>query len=56
MFSKIAIRRDGKSPDSKVMNKQLQTANLIYIFDEIILSVTASKFGMMTVIELRGFS
>ena len=42
---KIAIQRDGKSPDLKVNDKQLQTANLVYIFDEMILSVTASKYG-----------
>ena len=31
---KIAIRRDGKSPDLKVNDKQLQTANLVYVFDD----------------------
>ena len=41
---KIAIRRDGKSPDLKVNDKQLQTASLVYIFDDIILSVNASKY------------
>ena len=40
---KISIRGDGKSPDLKVNDKQLQTANLVYIFGEIILSVTASN-------------
>ena len=52
---KIAVRGDGKSPDLKVNDKQLQTANLVFIFDEIILSVTASKYGMMTTIELTSF-
>ena len=36
-----------KSPNLKVTDKQLQTANILYIVDEIILSVTASKYGMM---------
>ena len=40
---KIAIRGDGKSPDQKVIDMQLQAANLVYIFDVIILSVTANK-------------
>ena len=35
----ITIRRDGKSPDLKVNDKQLQTAFLVYIFDDIILNV-----------------
>ena len=45
---KIAIRRNAKSPDLKVNDKQLQTANLvyIYIFDDIILNVKASKYGI----------
>ena len=51
---KIAIRRDGKSPDLKVNDKQLQTDNLVYIFIDIILSVNASKYGM-TIIELTSF-
>ena len=41
--TKIAIRGDGKSPDQKVIDMQLQAANLVYIFDVIILSVTANK-------------
>ena len=36
-------------PNLKVNDKQLQPANLVYMFDEIILSVTASKYGIMTV-------
>ena len=52
---KIAIRRDGKSPDLKVNDKHLQTANLVYIFDDRILNVNASKYGMMTIIELTSF-
>ena len=47
--NKIAIRGDGKSPDQKVIDMQLQTANLVYIFDVIILSVTANKSGRLTV-------
>ena len=35
---KIAIRGDGKSPDQKVIDMQLQAANLVYIFDVIILN------------------
>ena len=46
---KIAIRGDGKSPDQKVIDMQLQEANLVYIFDVIILSVTANKSGRLTV-------
>ena len=46
---KIAIRGDGKSPDQKVIVMQLQAANLVYIFDVIILSVTANKSGRLTV-------
>ena len=46
---KIAIRGDGKSPDQKVIDMQLQAANLVYIFDVIILSVTANKSGRLTV-------
>ena len=44
-------------PDLKVNDKQLQTANLVhvYIFDKMILGVTASKYGMMTNIELTSF-
>ena len=42
-LAKIAIRGDGKSPDQKVIDMQLQAANLVYIFDVIILSVTANK-------------
>ena len=38
-------RRDGKSPDLRINYKQLQTANLVYIFDEIILSVTEAFPG-----------
>ena len=49
---KKEIRRDGKSPDLKVNDKQLQTANLVYIFDDIILSVNTSKYGMLAIIEL----
>ena len=49
MTKKTLSIRDGKFPDLKVNDKQLQTANLVYIFDEIILSVTASKYGMTTV-------
>ena len=45
---KIAIRGDGKSPDQKVIDMQLQAANLVYIFDVIILSVTANKSGRLT--------
>ena len=52
---KIAIRRDGKSPDLKVNNKQLQTANLVYIFDDIILSANASKYVILAIIELKSF-
>ena len=52
---KIAIRRDGKSPDLKVNDKQLQTANIVYIFYFIILSVNASKYGILTIIELTSF-
>ena len=48
-FKKIAIRGDGKSPDQKVIDMQLQAANLVYIFDVIILSVTANKSGRLTV-------
>ena len=44
---KIAIRGDGKSPDQKVIDMQLQAANLVYIFDVIILSVTANKSGRL---------
>ena len=40
---KIAIRGDGKSPDQKVIDMQLQAANLVYIFDVIILSVTSGS-------------
>ena len=47
--NKIAIRGDGKSPDQKVIDMQLQAANLVYIFDVIILSVTANKSGRLTV-------
>ena len=39
---KISIRGDGKFPDLKVNDKQSQTANLVYIFDEIKLSVTVT--------------
>ena len=46
---KIAIRGDGKSPDQKVIDMQLQAANLVYIFDVTILSVTANKSGRLTV-------
>ena len=46
---KIAIRGDGKSPDQKVIDMQLQAANLVYRFDVIILSVTANKSGRLTV-------
>ena len=46
---------DGKFPDLKVIDKQLQTANLVYILNEIILSVTASKYGMMTIIVSTSF-
>ena len=49
MIKKIAIRGDGKSPDQKVIDMQLQAANLVYIFDVIILSVTANKSGRLTV-------
>ena len=52
---KIAIRRDGESPHLQVNDKQLQTANLVYIFDDTILNVNASKYGMMTIIELTSF-
>ena len=45
-IKKIAVRRDGKS---KVNDKQLQTANLV--FDDKILNVNASKYGMITIIE-----
>ena len=31
----IAIGKNGKSPDLKVNDKQLQTAFLVYIFDDI---------------------
>ena len=48
-YIKIAIRGDGKSPDQKVIDMQLQAANLLYIFDVIILSVTANKSGRLTV-------
>ena len=49
---KIAIRGDGKSPDLKVNDKQLQTANLVYILDEIIMSVIA--FAIVKQIFLFG--
>ena len=49
IYQKIAIRGDGKSPDQKVIDMQLQAANLVYIFDVIILSVTANKSGRLTV-------
>ena len=49
IYLKIAIRGDGKSPDQKVIDMQLQAANLVYIFDVIILSVTANKSGRLTV-------
>ena len=49
VYEKIAIRGDGKSPDQKVIDMQLQAANLVYIFDVIILSVTANKSGRLTV-------
>ena len=49
IIKKIAIRGDGKSPDQKVIDMQLQAANLVYIFDVIILSVTANKSGRLTV-------
>ena len=49
VVEKIAIRGDGKSPDQKVIDMQLQAANLVYIFDVIILSVTANKSGRLTV-------
>ena len=49
LYVKIAIRGDGKSPDQKVIDMQLQAANLVYIFDVIILSVTANKSGRLTV-------
>ena len=52
---KIVIRRDKKISGLKVNEKQLQTANLVYIFDDIILNVNASKYGMMTIIELTSF-
>ena len=47
----ISIRRDGISPYLKVNDKQLKTAMVqpSIIFDEIKLSVTASKYGMITV-------
>ena len=48
-LQKIAIRGDGKSPDQKVIDMQLQAANLVYIFDVIILSVTANKSGRLAV-------
>ena len=48
-LQKIAIRGDGKSPDQKVIDMQLQAANLVYIFDVIILSVTANKSGRLPV-------
>ena len=34
---------------------QLQTANLSYIFEEKIVSVTANKYGMMTIIVRKAF-
>ena len=49
VYIKIAIRGDGKSPNQKVIDMQLQAANLVYIFDVIILSVTANKSGRLTV-------
>ena len=53
---KISIRRDGKSPNLKVNDKQLQTAKLgCILFDDIILSVNASLYGMMTINELTSF-
>ena len=45
----FSTRGDGKSPDQKVIDMQLQAANLVYIFDVIILSVTANKSGRLTV-------
>ena len=47
--------RDGKSPNLKVNDKQLQMANLVYIVDGIILSVNASKYGILPIIELTSF-
>ena len=34
---------------------QLQTANLSYIFEEKIVSVTANKYGIMTIIVRKAF-
>ena len=36
-YLKIAIRGDGKSPDQKVIDMQLQAANLVYIFNNVVL-------------------
>ena len=36
-IKKIAIRGDGKSPDQKVIDMQLQAANLVYIFNNVVL-------------------
>ena len=53
--SKNSHQRRWLIPNLKVNDMQLQTANLVYIFDEIILSVTASKNVMMTIIEPTSF-
>ena len=53
--SKIVDRRDGKSPDLKVNDKKLQTANLVYIFYDIILSVNASTYGILAINMLTSF-
>ena len=53
---KIAIREGWQIPDLKVNDKELQTANLVYIFDKIKLSVPASKYRMMTIIERTSFA
>ena len=42
-------------PDLKVNDMQLQTANLSYIFDGKIVSVTANKYGIMTIIVRKAF-
>ena len=56
--SKNKNQKGGKSPDLKVNDKQLQTATLVYtsVFNDIILRVNASKYGILTIIGLTGLS
>ena len=48
-YIKVSIRRDCKSPDFTVNDKQLQTAYLVDIFDNIILI----KLAMIVTISCR---